>query len=249
MSKAKLKKKIYSYGEGRKLELIFNEFIKVNILFVNGCTFVIEGRYITEDSALVDSKSVLEENFIEKKGYYHFNLNKEVYSYKDFKIELSLNMLQEWSYKVYSKNGSRLHKQSVGGFGGKNNALNIVKIYIDKLDKSNREDNNVVKLLKDLITQIENEDIYVTNNIVEYSEESNDKKIKYTFDVINRNTDGIKCLPKDFNKQRNVIENIDEDLTDALERFENEQEVGALTVNSVSELLKEIGYKVLYLKT
>ena len=59
MSKAKLKKKIYSYGEGRKLELIFNEFIKVNILFINGCTFVIEGRYITEDSALVDSKSVL----------------------------------------------------------------------------------------------------------------------------------------------------------------------------------------------
>ena len=121
--------------------------------------------------------------------------------------------------------------------------------YIDKSEKRGKEDNNIVKLLKDLITKIENKDIYVTNNIVEYSEESNDKKLKYTFDVINRNTDGIKELPKDFNKQRNIIENIDEDLTDALEKFESEQETGALTVNSVSELLKQIGYKVLYLKT
>ena len=246
MSKAKLKKKIYSYGEGRKLKLIFDEFIKVNILFVNGCTFVIEGRYITEDSALVDSQSVLEENFIEKKGYYHFNLNKEIYEYKGFEIEIIFTGL--WGYKTYSKEGNPLQNIIIGGYFDEDICLENAEKYIDKLGKRNKED-NIVKLLKDLITQIENEDIYVTNNIVEYSEESNDKKIKYTFDVINRNTDGIKCLPKDFTKQGNVIENIDEDLTDALERFENEQEVGALTVNSVSELLKEIGYKVLYLKT
>ena len=136
MSKAKLKKKIYSYGEGRKLELIFNEFIKVNILFVNGCTFVIEGRYITEDSALVDSKSVLEENFVEKKGYYRFTLNKEVYEYKGFEIELIYTGL--WGYKVYSKNGNLLGN-TIGGYTEERFALEDAENYIDKLDKRNKE--------------------------------------------------------------------------------------------------------------
>ena len=135
MSKAKLKKKIYSYGEGRKLELIFDEFIKMNILFVNGCTFVIEGRYITEESAMKDGKYIANKHFSCCDDELHFNLNKEIYEYKGFEIELIFTGL--WGYKVYNEEGNPKFNK-IGGYTEERFALEDAENYIDKLDKRNK---------------------------------------------------------------------------------------------------------------
>src|SRR5690554_2216107 len=80
------------------------------------------------------------------------------YNYKGFKIETICCFT--WSYKIYSKNGNELHKQSIGGFVEEENALKEAENYIDKLEKRNNTDDYMNYKYKPDIA-------YLTKNIQE----------------------------------------------------------------------------------